>query len=244
MYSSVGIVSDISAIALISIISSNFPFLFKIATGFLATLGIWVSDGRTSLAVISLVIISIIISKNKSRLIRLLVVISLIIVLAFVGDYAINDHISTCDIATYNEFSTLDGRLPLWSYVVSLIWDNLHTGVGFYASRYFLSRQFEWAGQTHNSFLEIGLGTGIIGLIICALFILSLMWAIWRTNDTLLLGIAIYCIGVGIVGPVIFYPCFPMFTLIVALVKASSYKLKEGVPLSCESLASRGLEVL
>ena len=75
------------------------------------------------------------------------------------------------DPKTEKDIYTLNGRTELWWDVVLLVQENWCIGVGFYGSRYVLMNTWPWAGHTHNSFLEVALGTGVVGLVICTLFV-------------------------------------------------------------------------
>jgi hypothetical protein len=59
----------------------------------------------------------------------------------------------------------LDGRVPLWTYAVTIMNDHLPFGFGFDGARMKLMNRFEWAGHSHNSFLETWLISGPIGLV-------------------------------------------------------------------------------
>ena len=48
----------------------------------------------------------------------------------------------------------LDGRVPLWAYATTIMNDHLPFGFGFDGARMKLMNRFEWAGHSHNSFLE------------------------------------------------------------------------------------------
>ena len=78
---------------------------------------------------------------------------------------------------TKNEAVTLNGRTELWNHVIRLIWDGPVTGRGYYSSRFVLIGAFDWAGQAHNSFLEVALGTGAPGVLLFSLF-----WIYWAVN--------------------------------------------------------------
>jgi O-antigen ligase len=125
------------------------------------------------------------------------------------------------DPNTEKDIDTLSGRTELWWDVVLLVQKHWCIGVGFYASRYFLLNTWDWAGHTHNSFLEVALSTGVVGLVICTLFVGHVARAIWRTRDGLLLGTAAYCMIIGNINPLIFYPGLQMFVLMVALIGSS-----------------------
>ena len=128
------------------------------------------------------------------------------------------------DPKTEKDIYTVNGRTELWQDVVLQIQDNWCIGIGFYGSRYVLMNIWPWAGHTHNSFLEVALGTGVVGLVICTLFVGHVARAIWRTRDGLLLGTATYCMIIGNTNPIIFYPCLQMFVLMVVLIGSSSQK--------------------
>ena len=218
------LIGDLFALMIICIISSDAPRAVKAVSCPLALLGIWMTDSRTSLVVTPLILTLMAINrlkKRETRLIMILLIIFLLLALLALAAGGGGGTGAAMDPKTEKDIYTLDGRTELWWDVVLLVQENWCTGVGFYASRYFLMNTWPWAGHTHNSFLEVALGTGVVGLVICTLFVGHVVRAIWRTRDGLLLGTAAYCMIVGNTNPIMFYPGLHMFVLMVALIGSS-----------------------
>ena len=212
-------VADICSIAIICVLASNACRIIRLVTYLMFITGIWLSDCRAALATTILVTILMVINEIRISRTRLLIIFTICLLLAIVP---ITRYLSefTLDSDTERDVYSLDGRTEMWWGVIQLIKQHWHTGVGFYGSRYVLIKDWPWAGQAHNSVLEVTLATGIIGLVLYVLFINHAVRLIWRTRSTLLLGIFVYCILTGITGLNIFQPSIPMFVLMVALIDA------------------------
>ena len=202
------------ALMIICILASNMSLVVKAAACPLVMLGIWMADARTALIVTPMVIILMLINRITTNSITLLInIVCLALVLLAVA---------IMSNQTDTEISTLDGRTELWQDVIRLIQDNWYTGIGYYASRFILmTPDRPWAENSHNSFLEVALGGGIIGVVICILFMGYALWVVWRTRDGLLLGILTYCMAIGNINVIIFSPSLEMFILLVALLSAA-----------------------
>jgi O-antigen ligase len=120
-----------------------------------------------------------------------------------------------------DDMYTLNSRTELWSKVMDHILAQPILGTGFFASRYLLIKDFSWAGHAHNSFFEVQLTTGLIGLMLLGLFLVLVCREILLTKNGLLLGITIYCLIQGMVNPLLFNPGFAMFALMLALLSAA-----------------------
>ena len=218
------VIGDLFSLMIICIMSSDAPRAVKAVSCPLALLGIWMTDSRTSLVVTPLILTLMAINRLKKRNIRLIIILLIIFLLLTLLALAAGGGGGTgaaMDPEAEEDIYTLDGRTELWWDVVLLIQENWCIGVGFYGSRYVLMNTWFWAGETHNSFLEVALGTGVVGLVICTLFVGHVARAIWRTRDGLLLGTATYCMIAGNLNAMILYPCLPMFVLMVALIGSS-----------------------
>jgi O-antigen ligase len=118
------------------------------------------------------------------------------------------------------DVTTLNSRTELWAKAFEHVAERPLVGYGFYASRYLLMRDFEWGGHAHNTFLEVLLTTGLIGLSILCAFVLHLCRACLETRDCLLLGVVVYCLTQGVLNPLLFSPVLPMFVMMVAVTGA------------------------
>ena len=210
-------VAEICSLGLICMLTSNSPRIIKLVTYPLFITGIWLSDCRVALATTILVTILMLINQLKISRAQLLTIFAICLSVA-IAAITICLSKTTLDSDAERDIYSLDGRTEMWSGVILLIEQHWHTGVGFYGSRYLLVKDWPWAGQAHNSILEVALATGIIGMLFYILFISHVVRMIWRTRSTLLLGMFVYCILAGITGLSILHPCIPMFVLMVALI--------------------------
>ncbi|NYZ16690.1 O-antigen ligase family protein [Azospirillum sp. RWY-5-1] len=115
---------------------------------------------------------------------------------------------------------TLNGRVALWVYSVEQ-WTN-HTliGVGYFNTRTVLLAAFPFAGHSHNSLIELLLGTGIPGFMLALLFLFVCVHAIVVTRNRLLAALFTIMVMDGALNPVLFIPCVSQMLLLVALVHA------------------------
>jgi O-antigen ligase len=62
----------------------------------------------------------------------------------------------------------LTGRVPLWTFALNDVREagSWWQGFGYGASRVTLFSEVDWAGTAHNAWLEILIGTGMIGLVL------------------------------------------------------------------------------
>lgn len=119
-----------------------------------------------------------------------------------------------------DEVYTLNSRTELWAKTLSHILAQPILGAGYFASRYLLIKDFSWAGHAHNSFLEVMLTTGLVGLLILLAFLLVVCREIFVTKNALLLGITLYCLIAGMLNPILFNPGIGMFVVTLVLIYA------------------------
>jgi len=75
-------------------------------------------------------------------------------------------------------FATLTGRLEFWPEVLKKIWEAPILGHGFYASQ-----RVMWnISSVDNTYLEVVLGIGIVGLFILCIPLLSIIANLWNTR--------------------------------------------------------------
>jgi O-antigen ligase len=119
-----------------------------------------------------------------------------------------------------DDVSTLNSRTELWARIMTHVLEQPIAGIGYYASRYLLVKDFEWAGHAHNSFLEVLMTTGLIGLLMLCAFLILVFKEILTTRDALLLGVTLYCLIQGTLNPLLFHPVLAMFVITVAVLNA------------------------
>jgi len=121
-----------------------------------------------------------------------------------------------------DDVSTLNSRTELWAGSVKHVLARPILGTGYFASRYLLTREFPWAGHAHNSFLEVLITTGLVGLLILLAFVFYVIKKSIKTRSPLLLGVTLYCLIQGMMNPLIFSPGLAMFVLTIAVFAAGS----------------------
>jgi O-antigen ligase len=129
------------------------------------------------------------------------------------------------------DMATLNSRTELWAKTLSYIWAQPLLGCGYFASRYLLVKDFHWAGHAHNSFLEVLLTTGLIGLLILVAFLVLVFKEICGTRNGFLLGATLYCLIQGTLNPLFFNPGIAMFVLTIAVLNARTHGPSIPMPL-------------
>jgi O-antigen ligase len=212
--------ADLLAIAIISLFVSDLRKIFKVIliSGLLALL--WLTNARGSTVGLTISIVAIVILKlrrNSLRAIATMLGLSIIVA----GLLLFQDRLpALVRPLVSDDVFTLDSRTELWSKTLTYIFAQPILGTGYYGSRYLLMKDFSWAGHAHNSFLEVQLTTGLIGLLILVAFLVLVFKEIFTTRNGLLIGVTLYCLIQGMVNPVLFYPGLAMFALALALMSA------------------------
>ncbi|WP_448208381.1 O-antigen ligase family protein [Azospirillum sp. sgz302134] len=116
---------------------------------------------------------------------------------------------------------TLNGRVALWAYALDMWAEHPVVGVGYYNTRMVLLDAFPFAGHTHNSLLEIMLGTGLPGLLLALLFLGVCFHTAARTGDRLLAGVLVIVLLDGALNPVLFVPGTGQAVLLLTVMAAS-----------------------
>jgi O-antigen ligase len=117
---------------------------------------------------------------------------------------------------------TLDGRIDLWKFALSVFWKHPLMGVGYYATRIYLLPAFPWSGQTHNSAIEVLLGTGIPGGIIFIWFTCCWLREAIRLSNRILVGVTPLLFIEASEGTWEFNTSFEMFFIVLFLVYAKN----------------------
>jgi hypothetical protein len=102
-----------------------------------------------------------------------------------------------------NETDSLNGRIPLWEYTITIMNEHAPLGFGFDGARAELARFAPWAGHSHNTYLETWLIAGPIGW--CAFMIgwaITVAKNIRERSGRMFLPIHAYLACTAFVGPV------------------------------------------
>jgi exopolysaccharide production protein ExoQ len=116
--------------------------------------------------------------------------------------------------------TTVSGRTELWSYSLELIEARPLQGYGYYAVRNRLLDYLYWAGHAHNSFIEIALTTGLVGLGMLGVLVAQLVFTAARSGNALLASVLTYVLLAGMLNPLLLAPGVPMFVLMLAALHA------------------------
>ncbi|NNE59953.1 MAG: O-antigen ligase family protein [Woeseia sp.] len=114
-----------------------------------------------------------------------------------------------------HDLRTLNGRIPLWQFAGRTISEHPLLGVGYYASRYYLTARFYWAGQTHNAYVETLMTTGLIGLALLLVFLASCAKVSFQSRNALLTGILVLTCLASIFSPLLMSSNLYTFLLFV-----------------------------
>jgi O-antigen ligase len=112
---------------------------------------------------------------------------------------------------------TLNGRIPLWSYILGEVPKHPLVGVGYYSTREFILNTFPFAGHAHNSAIEVLFGTGLVGAVLFALFLVLLLAGVLTTGNLLLAAITPIVLVEGSLDPILFTPGVGMFITLLVL---------------------------
>lgn len=115
--------------------------------------------------------------KGKMSVIRILLAVNLVVILiVFYGDF-----FSDIFIKIFNRDITLTGRLDIWKAILTTVGIRVLFGFGYFTfwgfNPYYESKikglTFETLGSAHNTFFEVILNVGVIGMVIFILYLLN-----------------------------------------------------------------------
>lgn len=216
--------ADLLAVAIISLFASDLRRLFKaiLLPALLALF--WLTDARAATVGLIISLLAMMFLKLGRNSVRAIAVM-LSSCLAVSGLLIFQDRLPAM-VRPFlsDDLFTLNSRTELWSKTLTYICAQPILGTGYFGSRYLLLKDFSFAGHAHNSFLEVQLTTGLIGLLLLCAFVGLVAKEIFTTRSVLLMGIAIYCVIQGMVNPVLFSPGLGMFAVTLAVIYTSSKK--------------------
>lgn len=116
---------------------------------------------------------------------------------------------------------SLSGRTELWDHVLanpigSEIW-----GVGIGANRTALLQAFPWAGNAHNTWLDLLQNLGVIGVALAAAALLTVIVVSLRAPHPGALGLAVFLLVTSITTPAFGQPGAEAMALFLAVVLVS-----------------------
>lgn len=218
-------VANFSSLAIIALLASRLNKSAKSAF-FLFFMGLLIfADGRGALVAALVVILIHALLKIRNRLLRTGVVticVASLIAALIASSFFSTDSLNLRRDVLWSDVDSLNGRTAVWSYAIDLaLTHHPFIGYGYYSSRYELIQAFWWAGHAHNSFVEIFLTTGLIGLSLLILYTIYLLFVAVKTKDLFLIGLSIYSLIAGFLNPLFFTPGFSMLILQISLMQAN-----------------------
>jgi O-antigen ligase len=143
---------------------------------------------------------------------------SLLLIFVFSGDFA---RILPKDISTFN------GRTPLWAIAGENIGENPFLGVGYYATRYYLTATLWTPGHTHNAYVETAMSLGLIGLSMLLIFLAYSIRVSISDKSGLLATILVLCCLGSIFDPLMIASTPYTFYLLGALFVVSESVVRQ-----------------
>jgi len=211
---------DFLALSVVCLFATAFKKRFKaIGLGILFAL-LWMADARgPSVALLAALGAMTVLKlrRNSVRALALILVVTAGLAVAMIFQDSLLKPINSL---LSDDVYTLNSRTELWPKAFSYIAQEPVTGYGYYSSRYLLMKDFIWAGHAHNSFIELLLTTGLVGLVLALAYLFYVGRVVRNSRDGLLLGTLIYTLIQGMLNPLLFTPGLPMFVLLVATLSA------------------------
>jgi O-antigen ligase len=212
---------DFLALSVICLFAAGWHRILKVI-GIPILLGLlWLADARgPELAVLAALIAMTLLQLKRNR--TLAITTTLVISLGLMIAMVFQDGLLKAVAALFtDDVYTLNSRTELWPKAFGYILEQPITGYGYYASRYLLMKDFIWAGHAHNSFIEVLLTTGLVGLVLLGVYVAYLCRTLVNSGNTFLLGVIVYTLLQGMLNPLLFTPGLPMFLLVIATLNAS-----------------------
>jgi O-antigen ligase len=214
--------ADLLALAVICLFTCKLSNILKAVLIPCLLALLWMTDARGPTAGLLVAMAALAVLKLRRNDVRA-VVVSLAMSIAVAAVFVFHDRLpAAVSSLMTDDVSTLNSRTELWAASVKYVLARPILGAGYFASRYLLIKEFPWAGHAHNSFLEVLITTGVVGLLILLAFVFYVIRKSIKTRSPLLLGVTLYCLIQGMMNPLIFSPGLAMFVLTIAVLAAGS----------------------
>ncbi|RKQ88843.1 O-antigen ligase [Brockia lithotrophica] len=196
----------------------------RLSSAILVAISLWgllATQARASLAMTIAALLWGFERSYRRRLGRIggLLEIVLFLIVAFLMPTLVSETLETASVYA-PDVDTLNGRIPLWESVLeTLLSDStlLLLGTGFEATRFLTYDLAYWnPGHTHNGFLEILAGTGVIGL---AFYFPTMLFLVRASLNPLSASLSFYFMGIAFFNPV-FRPEILWFVVLTTLLLA------------------------
>jgi O-antigen ligase len=207
-------------------------FIIGLFLGLLLLIQTRSSTGLIVLSVGGLILLTIYIIHKSDFFRPIIVLFFIILTVVAIGFY---DVLFEMILNAVGKDASLTGRTSIWLALYASIENNLIIGVGYAAfwpnaSAYFGGTWMAELNHAHNTYIELLVDLGIMGTILCLLFILvsgkklysDMMNKLPGANTVFTLFIMILVVGFS--GKVIFVPNSGIWLLLVAFVVCSSQK--------------------
>jgi O-antigen ligase len=214
--------ADLLALAVICLLTSDLNRVLKAVLIPCLLALLWLTDARGPTAGLLVAMAAVAVLKLRRNDVRA-TVLMLAMSIAVAAVLVFHDRLpAAVSSLMTDDVSTLNSRTELWAGSVKHVLARPILGTGYFASRYLLIKEFPWAGHAHNSFLEVLITTGLVGLLILLAFVFHVIKKSIKTRGPLLLGMTLYCLIQGMLNPLFFNPGLTMFVLTIAVFAAGS----------------------
>jgi O-antigen ligase len=220
-YGHPAIIGDLASLGLISIYAARLPWKVKWACAPLLFYVLWLSDARSGAAALTLAVIAMfLLKRGRKAILAALYALGWLIfsylLIVNIGNRP-DDLIGPIRPLLPQDLETLNGRTLVWSVAWEHILESPILGIGYYSSRFVLLPVIDWAGDTHNNWIELLLTTGLVGLALLIVFFVSSYSTALITKDALLLGVLTYATFYTVTAIPFFVPELTMVIVLLCV---------------------------
>jgi O-antigen ligase len=225
-YGHPGFMGYLAAFGIMSVYASGFRWTYKLPALFLLLYVLRLTDSRSGSIALLFAVIAMILIKRRWK--------ACLVALYLAGWTALgyltvvnmgarpDDLLYPVRPLLPEDLETLNGRTEVWSLAFEYIRDSPILGIGYYSARFILLPVFYWAGDTHNTWIEILLSLGLFGLLFAVLFLVSSFAIAFRTRNALALGVLVFSLCYTMTSIPLFVPDYPMVIVLLCVNDARS----------------------